>query len=34
LIDSTGADQTLRAFANEVMPEFRVAAAAPATVPS
>jgi alkanesulfonate monooxygenase SsuD/methylene tetrahydromethanopterin reductase-like flavin-dependent oxidoreductase (luciferase family) len=30
LIDSTGSDQTLRAFANEVMPEFRVAAAAPA----
>jgi alkanesulfonate monooxygenase SsuD/methylene tetrahydromethanopterin reductase-like flavin-dependent oxidoreductase (luciferase family) len=25
LIDSTGSDQTLRAFANEVMPEFRVA---------
>jgi hypothetical protein len=29
LIDSTGSDQTLRAFANEVMPEFQVAAAIP-----
>jgi alkanesulfonate monooxygenase SsuD/methylene tetrahydromethanopterin reductase-like flavin-dependent oxidoreductase (luciferase family) len=29
LIDSTGSDQTLRAFANEVMPEFRVSAATP-----
>jgi alkanesulfonate monooxygenase SsuD/methylene tetrahydromethanopterin reductase-like flavin-dependent oxidoreductase (luciferase family) len=34
LIDSTGSDQTLRAFANEVMPEFRVAAATPADVHS
>jgi alkanesulfonate monooxygenase SsuD/methylene tetrahydromethanopterin reductase-like flavin-dependent oxidoreductase (luciferase family) len=34
LIDSTGSDQTLRAFANEVMPEFQTAAATPADAPT